>query len=92
MNHSELIDAIAAQTEKPKATVKAILDAQASIAAGELASGNDVILQGIGKLKTHQRNAVTRHNPQNPSEKFEVPAKTVVNFKVTKSLADAVNV
>jgi DNA-binding protein HU-beta len=89
MTKNELIAAIAEETGKTKTDVSAVLTALGSIVAKSLKSGDDVTLGGVGKLSAAKRAAREARNPSTGAT-IKVPAKTVVKFKVTKDLADAV--
>jgi DNA-binding protein HU-beta len=89
MTKNELIAAIADETGKTKSDVSAILASLGGIVAKTLKSGDDVTLGGVGKLSAAKREAREARNPSTGAM-IKVPAKTVVKFKVTKDLADAV--
>ncbi len=89
MTKNELIAAIAEQTGKPKTDVSAILAALAEVSTKALKDGGDVTLGGIGKLASAKRDARQARNPSTGAM-IDVPAKTVVKFKVAKDLAEAV--
>lgn len=89
MTKNELIGAIADETGKTKTDVSAILASLAAVVARTLKSGEDVTLGGVGKLSAAKRDAREARNPSTGAM-IKVPAKTVVKFKVTKDLADAV--
>jgi DNA-binding protein HU-beta len=86
---SELIAGIAEQTGKPKTLVAEILGAAADLSFGALKRGEDVVFGDFGKLSTKRREAREAHNPATGG-KVQVAAKTVVKFKPSKSLSDAV--
>lgn len=89
MTKNELIEAIAAETGNPKKTVADIMSAAVRVSETTLKSGNDVVLGDFGKLSTAQRDAREARNPSTGAT-VQVPAKTVVKFKASKSLADAI--
>lgn len=89
MTKNEMIAAIAEDTSKSKADVSAILASLADVVSKSLKSGGDVTLGGIGKLSSAKREARQARNPSTGAM-IDVPAKTVVKFKVAKDLADAV--
>lgn len=89
MTKNELIAAIAEATDKTKADVGAILTSLAEVASKTLKNGDDITLGGIGKLSTAKREARQARNPSTGAM-IDVPAKTVVKFKVAKDLADTV--
>lgn len=90
MNKNELIDAIAAEADIPKATARLALDAVVSTVTTQLAAGNDVTLVGFGTFAVKTRNARTGRNPQTGA-KMEIKASKLPSFKAGKSLKDAVN-
>lgn len=89
MTKNELIAAIADDVTKTKADVSAVLAALAGVVAKTLKSGGDVTLGGVGKLSSAKRDARQARNPSTGAM-IDVPAKTVVKFKVAKELADTV--
>lgn len=89
MTKNELIAAIADETGKTKADVTAILASLATVVSKTLKAGDDLTLGGIGKLAAAKRDAREARNPSTGAT-IQVPAKTVVKFKVAKDLAEAV--
>ncbi len=89
MTKNELIAAIAESTGKTKADIGAILVSLAEVSTKALKDGGDITLGGIGKLSVAKRDARQARNPSTGAT-IEVPAKTVVKFKVAKDLADTV--
>lgn len=89
MTKNELIASIAESTGNTKADVNAILTSLAEVAAATLKAGGDITLGGIGKLAAAKRDARQARNPSTGAT-IDVPAKTVVKFKVAKDLAEAV--
>jgi DNA-binding protein HU-beta len=89
MTKNELIAAIADDTAKSKADVSAVLMSLAGVVSKTLKSGGDVTLGGVGKLSSAKRDARQARNPSTGAV-IDVPAKTVVKFKVAKDLAHAV--
>ena len=89
MTKNELIEAIAGETGKPKTVISDILSAATRVAQTMLKSGNDVVLGDFGKLSVGRREAREGRN-LHTGEKIQIAAKTVVKFKPSKSLSDAV--
>nr|WP_047576993.1 HU family DNA-binding protein [Methylobacterium sp. ZNC0032] len=89
MTKNELIAAIADETGKTKADVTAILGSLATVVSKTLKAGDDLTLGGIGKFAAAKREAREARNPSTGAT-IQVPAKTVVKFKVAKDLAEAV--
>jgi len=89
MTKNELIAALADDAAKSKADVSAVLASLAGVISKTLKSGGDVTVGGIGKLSPAKRQARQARNPSTGAM-IDVPAKTVVKFKVAKELADTV--
>ena len=89
LNKEALVTAIAAETGATKAETGKMLDAALGAIKKGLVEGKDVRLQGIGSLRTKVAAARTGCNPRT-GEKIQIAAKTVVKFKPSKSLSDAV--
>ena len=89
MTKNELIAAVAEATGKSKADVSAVMASLAEVASKTLKEGGDLTISGIGKLAVAKRDARQARNPSTGAM-IDVPAKTVVKFKVAKDLADTV--
>ena len=79
MNKSELIDAIAAQTELSKVASAKALDAVISTIVDAVANGDGVSLVGFGAFKAADRAAREGKNPKT-GEKIKIAATTVPKF------------
>jgi len=90
VNKTELIDAIAAAADLPKASAGRALDAVVDSITGALKSGDSVALVGFGTFNVKERAARTGRNPQTGAE-IQIKAATVPSFKAGKALKDAVN-
>ncbi len=90
MNKSELIDAIAASADIPKAAAGRALDAMIETVSESLKKGDPVVLVGFGTFSVKERAARTGRNPQT-GQPIEIKAATVPTFKPGKALKDAVN-
>jgi DNA-binding protein HU-beta len=90
VNKSELIDAIAASADIPKAVAGRALDAVIDTVTGALKSGDSVVLVGFGTFVVKERAARTGRNPQT-GKALEISAAKVPSFKPGKGLKDAVN-
>jgi DNA-binding protein HU-beta len=95
MTKAELIEKIKAQlADNPntkhiheKTVITAVLDALGTVAAESLASGGEVPLSGLGKLKSKQRKARTGRNPRTGAP-VDIPAHMAVSFDPGKALTD----
>lgn len=90
MNKSELIEAIAASADIPKAAAGRAVDAFVDAVTGALQKGEQVSLVGFGTYSVKDRAARTGRNPKT-NEPIEIPAAKVPSFKAGKALKDAVN-
>jgi DNA-binding protein HU-beta len=90
MNKMDLADAIAEKTGLSKGDSEKAVDAFTEVVTKTLASGGEVALTGFGGFSVSQRAARTGVNPQNPSQKIQIPATKVPKFKAGKGLKDAV--
>ena len=90
MNKSELIDAIAASADIPKAAAGRALDAVIESVTGALKAGDSVVLVGFGTFSVTDRPARTGRNPSTGAA-IEIAAKKVIKLVVAKGLTDAVN-
>ena len=89
MNKANLIERIAAETAVKKREAEGMLNALIKIIINELKAGNEVTLTGFGTFMAKTRHARAGVNPQNPSEKIQIPEVTVAKFKTGKTLKDA---
>ncbi|HET8704932.1 MAG TPA: HU family DNA-binding protein [Pseudomonadales bacterium] len=89
MNKSELIDAIAASADIPKAAAGRALDAMIEAVSGALKNGDQVVLVGFGTFAVKARAARTGRNPQT-GEPIEIKAAKIPSFRPGKALKDAV--
>lgn len=90
MNKSELIDAVAASADIPKAAAGRALDAMVEAITESLKDGDQVVLVGFGTFSVKERAARTGRNPQTGAP-IEIAAAKVPSFKAGKALKDAVN-
>lgn len=89
MNKFELADAIVAKTGLPKKDVENVVKTMLEVITHSLTNNEDVTLTGFGTFSAKFRSARMGVNPQNPSEKIEIPAVTIPKFKAGKALKDS---
>ena len=89
MNKASLIERIAAEAAVSKKDAERMLEGLVKIIIGELKAGNEVTITGFGTFLARTRHARGGVNPQNPSERIEIPEVTVAKFKTGKTLKDA---
>lgn len=90
MNKTELIEAIAASADLPKAVAGRALDAMVEAVIGALKKDEQVVLVGFGTFAVKDRAARTGRNPQTGAA-IEIAAAKIPGFKAGKALKDAVN-
>ena len=89
MTRTELIDALAAETNHERKDSKLFLDALTTIVERVIKDGSEVPLKGLGKFKVQNRKARIGRNPLT-GEPVNIPAKTVVKFTVAKQLKNLI--
>ena len=90
MNKSELIDAVAASADLPKASAGRAIDAMIDTITASLQKDDPVVLVGFGTFAVKDRAARSGRNPQT-GQPIEIPAAKIPTFKPGKALKDAVN-
>jgi len=89
MNKAELIEVIAEKVGGSKKDAETMLTTFIETVTSTLKKGGEVALTGFGTFSAKRRAARTGVNPQNPSQKIQIPAVTVPKFKAGKGLKDA---
>ncbi len=89
MNKAALIERIAAEAEVSKKDSERMLESLVKIIISELKAGNEITITGFGTFLSRTRHARGGVNPQNPSERIQIPEVKVAKFKTGKTLKDA---
>jgi len=89
MKKGELINRIAEKIGVSKKQAEDMLEAFTEITTEALKSGDEVTITGFGTFMPKDRSARGGVNPQNPSERIQIPAVTIPKFKSGKALKDA---
>ena len=89
MNKAELSDKLAERVGLTKKQAEEVLDGFEAVVIETLKAGNEVTLTGFGTFSARTRGARMGVNPQNPSERIEIPEVIVPKFKAGKALKDA---
>lgn len=89
MTKSQLMTTLAETTGLAKKQVVAFMDELTTLAYKEVKGNGEFVMPGFGKLVKIKRAARTGRNPLT-GETINIPAKTVVKFKVAKAAKDAV--
>ncbi len=90
MNKTELVTAIANNTELTKKDAEAALKAFIDVVGDELSKGEKVQLAGFGTFEVVERAAREGINPRT-KETIQIPASKAPKFKPMKSLKEKVN-
>ena len=90
MNKTEFVGQVAAKGDMSGAEAGRAVDAVLDVIQEALKCGEDVAFAGFGKFSVSARAARTGVNPQDPSKKVEIPARTVPRFTPGAVLKEAV--
>ena len=90
MNKTELVAAMAKETELSKKDVEAVLKSFIDVVTSELKKGGKIQLVGFGTFEISERAARTGRNPQT-GKSMKIKASKSPKFKAGKGLKDAVN-
>lgn len=89
MNKAELINVIAEKVGVTKKQAEDMVEMFVDTVVKTLKEGSEVNIAGFGAFSARQRAGRTGVNPQNPTEKIQIPAVIVPKFKAGKGLKDA---
>ena len=90
MNKTDLINAVAAETQLSKKDSEAAINATLDSITDALVRDEKVVLVGFGTFETRQRAERIGRNPST-KEEITIPASKAPAFKPGKSLKDKVN-
>lgn len=90
MNKTELVKAMADETQLTQKDVEKVLNSFVNQVSSALAKKDKVQLIGFGTFETRKRSARTGRNPQT-GEELKIKASTVPAFKAGKALKEKVN-
>ena len=85
----QIIRALADKTGLTQAQVASVLEQLAELAYVGAKQPGGFPVPGFGKVSMKQRKARTGFNPKT-QEKIQIPAKTVVKFRLSKTAKDAI--
>lgn len=89
MNKTELVNAVAAETDFTKKDAEKAVAAVIDCITAALSEGEKVQLVGFGTFEVRNRAAKQGHNPRT-GEPMTIPASKLPAFKAGKALKDAV--
>jgi DNA-binding protein HU-beta len=89
MNKAELAQVLSEKLNISKKEAEDTVNTTVDVIIETLTKGDEVVLTGFGAFSVKQRAARVGVNPQNPTEKINIPAVKVPKFKAGKALKDA---
>lgn len=89
MNKAELINLISEKVGVTKKQAEDMVETFVLTVIETLKKGGEVNIAGFGAFSAKQRAGRVGVNPQNPTQKIQIPAVVVPKFKAGKSLKDA---
>ena len=89
MTKSQVVAHLADKLSLQKKSVATLLEELVALATKEAKTGGQFVIPGLGKAVKAHRKARQGRNPQT-GETIQIPAKTVVKFRVAKAFKDAV--
>lgn len=91
MNKPELLAHLVNTTGMIHVQVESVLTDLIGTVTSVLKDGGEVKIHGLGTFTAKLRAGRTGVNPQNPTEKIQIPAVTVAKFKASSALKEALN-
>ncbi len=88
MNKAELASRLADKLDISKKLAEDFIETFEEIVTRALVYGDEVTIAGFGTFSSRMRKGRIGVNPQNPSEKIEIPSVLVPKFKAGKALKD----
>ena len=89
MTKSQIVEALATKAGVSKKEIVTLLEAMTNLAYQEVKKSGEFVIPGIGKLVKVNRKARMGRNPATGAS-IQIPAKTVVKFRVAKAAKEAV--
>ena len=90
LNKPEFVTLLAERCDVTKVEAEAMYDDVFSVLADVIASGEEVNISGLGRVKIVDRAARMANNPRT-GVKVEVPAKKAPKFQFSKNIKEAVS-
>ena len=90
LTKGHLIQAICNNGAHPKATSTELVESLLRIIKSTLASGEDVLISGFGKLSVREKNEKRGRNPATGSDLI-LGARRVVTFRCSSALKERLN-
>ncbi len=90
MLKQELVRKVQGATGSTLKDATRAVDAVFATISDALSAGEEVLVTGFGKFVVRKRRARAGVNPQNPSQRIQLPESTIPAFKAGKTLKDRV--
>lgn len=90
MKYSDFVKKVAAEACVSQSTAKNVLDTSLSMIKDVVKSGDEVVLNGVGRFSKKTRSARVGINPAT-GVKVNIPETLVVTFKTAKEFKDHLN-
>ena len=90
LTKAQMVESVQNQTGLPRNRSSEIVETLLEIIKSTLASGEEVLVSGFGKLSVNEKKARRGRNP-NTGEDMMLEARKVVTFKCSGKLRDRVN-
>ncbi|MFH1508586.1 MAG: HU family DNA-binding protein [bacterium] len=90
MTKQEVIENLASKAGVTKKVADDVLDAFVNVVTETLQKDEKVSVTGFGTYSVSHRAARTGVNPQNPTQKIQIPAMKVPKFTAGKTLKDSI--
>jgi len=89
MNKAELAQVLSEKLNISKKEAEEFVNTTVDTIIDTMKKGEEVVMTGFGAFSVKVRAGRTGVNPQNPTEKIQIPAVKVPKFKAGKALKDA---
>lgn len=89
MTKTQFLQALAEKTGRTKREMIDMVDAMVGLIYTEVRKTGEVVVPGLGKLLKKNRPARMGRNPAT-GQQIQIPAKTVVKFRVAKAAKDEI--
>ena len=90
LTKQNIINKISEQANLPQGRARKVTEAALKLLKDTLASGEDVMISGLGRFEVKQKRVRKGRNPQTRSELL-LRARKVITFKVSGVLRDRMN-
>ena len=90
MKYTDFVKLVAREAQVTNVVAKKVLDSSMNLLKDVVVSGDEVVLNGVGKFSKKLRSERMGNNPMT-GEKVVIPASNVVTFKTSKEFKEQLN-